>query len=97
MDRRFFILGVLAAAAASRAEAGAAPAALPAPHVKGEPITPLDDLKLEYAQGRNQSPHWHHRDSRFRHHPRHVRRRQVCRFETDRRGRRVRRCRWVWI
>jgi len=97
MDRRFFILGALAAAGASRAEAAVAPASPPAPLVKREPVASLDDLKLEYAQGQNQSPHWQHRDSRFRHRPRHVRRRQVCRFETDRRGRRVRQCRWVWI
>lgn len=100
MDRRMFILGILAAAAGGGPLAAAEAVAPPAPSAgdAGEAIAALpDDLPLAYAQNPNQSPHWHHRNSRYRHHPRHVRRRRVCRTERDRHGRHVQRCRWVWI
>ncbi|CAM5184693.1 hypothetical protein ARD30_09035 [Bosea thiooxidans] len=102
MQRRSFILGIFAAAAAggrtlSVTEAVAAPPSLPASETEATAGTSLDALPLEYAQSPGTSPHWHHRDSRYRHHRRYVRRRRVCRMERDRRGRRVQRCRWVWI
>lgn len=100
MDRRSFVLSILAMAAGggslAASEAAAAPASLPE-ETKQAVAEMLDDLPLTYAQNWNGSPHWHHRDPRFRHHPRHVRRRRVCRMERDRHGRRVQRCRWVWM
>lgn len=96
MDRRTFILGLLAVAAGSSAtlvaaEAAATPSAqascsLPAEAAVEEGSTAAPDgLPVEYSQYHRRSTHRHHRH----------RRRQVCRVHRDRWGRRVRRCHWV--
>lgn len=107
MDRRSFMMGLLAVASGGSAtlvalEAAAAPATpgaceLPLAGSPDQMSSPSEGLPLEYAQYRGRPTHWHHRDRRYRHHRRHVRRRHVCRWHRDRWGRRVRRCHWVWI
>lgn len=106
MQRRSFITGLLALAASSTGtlaafEAAAAPAAqgiiplLPAAAAEDANMAAPDGTPIEAAQHRN-SVHWHHRNRRYRYHRRRVHRRRVCRVHIDRRGRRVRRCHWVW-
>lgn len=103
MERRSFVLGLLALAAGSALslridEAEAAPAA---PATAGEAASELtlpDGTALDWAQHRGWDRNPHHRH--WRHPPRHHRRRhrrQVCRVHRDRFGRRVRRCHWVWV
>jgi hypothetical protein len=102
MDRRSFLAGMLGfptfgvALSGSGAVAGPSAPAVCADAPAESVALISEDAPAEFAQYRN-SPHWHHRDSRNRHHRRHVRRRRVCRVHIDRWGRRVRRCHWVWI
>lgn len=105
MDRRSFVMGLLGVAvtgsgviAATNVKA-AVPDSCALPDTAAVDILTterLDEAPVEFTQS-SRSPHWHHRDRRYRHHRRHVRRRRVCRTHFDRWGRRVRRCYWVWI
>lgn len=102
MDRRSFLAGILGFPVLGRA-LGASEASAASPTSAACTDAPAEgaaliseDVPGEFAQYSN-SPHWHHRDRRYRHHRRHVRRRRVCRVHIDRWGRRVRRCHWVWI
>lgn len=101
MERRSFMLGLLALAAGSAVnlkagEAEATPAAA-AGDTTSE-LTLPDGTALDWVQHRRSD--WHPHDRHWRHRPRHHRRRhrrQVCRVHRDRFGRRVRRCHWVWV
>lgn len=99
MERRSFLLGLMALATGSASslqvnEAQAAPPAQPAdvaPDAASD-ITLPDGTPVDWAQRR---PDWNHPR---RPPPRHRRRRQrqVCHVRRDRWGRPVRVCRWVW-
>ncbi len=106
MQRRSFIMGLLAVAAGGTGtlaalEAAAAPAAqgivplLPGAAAEAGDMAAPDGTPIEAARHLHPT-HWHHRHRRHRHHRRRVHRRRVCRVHIDRRGRRVRRCHWVW-
>ncbi|RDJ20749.1 hypothetical protein DWE98_22545 [Bosea caraganae] len=107
MDRRSFMMGLLAAASGGSALIASEPAAAsatsgacalpPEAVVQDQNAALPDGMPIEYAQYSRRPVHWHHRGHRYRHHRRRVQRRRVCRVHIDRRGRRVRRCHWVWI
>lgn len=101
MERRSFILGLVAIAAGSALSALPTEAkepqstqALDASLNPVEEQTLPDGTPLDWAQHRDR--HW---NNHHRRHPRHRRRhrRQVCRVHRDRFGRRIRRCHWVWV
>lgn len=102
MDRRSFLLGMLAAGsglagALASGDAAAAPAVCSAvpPSCPDEIVAALpDNTQADWSQvhrGRHRHGPPHHRR-------RHARRQtRVCRTFRDRFGRRVRRCHWVWV
>ncbi|MCO5091068.1 hypothetical protein [Bosea sp. (in: a-proteobacteria)] len=99
MERRSFLLGLVAVAigaGASRASDAQTLQASAAPEVALPEGTPVD--WAQQGQSWNRPPH--HRDRYWRRPPQLQRgrqRRQVCRVHRDSFGRSVRRCRWVWV
>lgn len=98
MDRRSFVLAMLAAGSglAAGLTAGDATAATPVPDSSLDDIVAAlpDSAQADWSQHRGRHRHGpppHHR----RHHRRH--RRRVCRTFRDGFGRRVTRCHWVWV
>jgi len=107
MERRSFLLGLMALATGSALslpadEAPAASPTLPAEVTPGaaSEITLPDGTPVDWAQRRSSDWDRRHRPPpHHRHRPRHHRRRrqrQVCHIRRDRWGRPVRICRWVW-
>lgn len=103
MKRRSFLLGLISMAAGGGLSLRASDTqATPLTSHGGAPVEGATELTLpdgtpiDWAQQRNWhgSPHYRHwhRPPRRRRHQRHV-----CRVYRDRFGRRVRRCRWVWV
>lgn len=103
MERRSFLLGLMALATGSALslQANEAQAASPSQPADATPerasdITLPDGTPVDWAQRHGDWHHRHYRRRHYRHHHRRRRRRQVCHFRRDRWGRPVRICRWVW-
>ena len=102
MNRRSFLLGILAASSGLAGalligDASAAPAVCAA----ASPPCP-DDIVAALPDGTqadwSQAHRGRHRHGPPHHHRRHARRQvRVCRTFRDRFGRRVRRCHWAWV